>query len=229
MKNYSKLKWLLFIPGIGVIIIFFAVLSECQFRPKKLFAGLMIALFISALLGVLIGELIFFLIVDEIVYEKLIRMAIALLFLHIGLFVWCLIISRMRIKAELKTEESKKEKQEGESMPKTSNAMKDYSKIRWFLLLPILGILIVSFLVIFEEQSKHNNRILKLFLCEGISGVIGAILFVIVYAIIMAVNGSISNVVTIILACMVFVFMHIGLFIWCSVTARRMTTDEQNV
>lgn len=113
MKDYSDLKWFSFIPWIGIGIIFFSVLSECRFRLNKLFWSFMIAIFIPAVLGTLIGELIFYLIADEVVYEKIFRMLILLVFMHVGAFVWCCIISRKRKKIEQEMKKSEEESQEG--------------------------------------------------------------------------------------------------------------------
>ncbi len=93
-KDYSRLKWFLFIPWIGLGIIFFSVVAECRFRITKFWCGFMLALSIPAVIGTLIGELTFYLIAEELVYERLVRIIILMVFLHLGAFIWCCIVSK---------------------------------------------------------------------------------------------------------------------------------------
>ena len=137
--------------------------------------------------------------------------------MHIASFIWCLIISR------------KRKKNEQEEVRRETRKMKNYSKIRWLLLIPILGVFIVVFSVCSKDQYQPVKHYIKMFLWLGISGVIGVILFVIFYTVIKSVNGSISTVLTMILVCIIFLSMHIGMFIWCSIVARKRKTEEQNV
>ena len=105
--------------------------------------------------------------------------------------------------------------------------MKDCSKIRWIVLIPVFGVIIVNAIVFFGKQTTAK-RYRNLFLWMGLSCVIGVLLFGVSYAIVMAVSESISIEIMLALVSIIFLAMHIGVFIWCSVTARKIKAEKQS-